>query len=164
MNPQLIEDPRAAKRSLMLAQKTLCNGEASGIQCKHYWAMTKKIDVPNPDHFHKGENIRYCLADASNATLLGNNGCDMMVYCTKYEKGSLPYDSKFEEYTPLSVEAVENLMSPEERADHEAEKARIIAEIDKAKQALPGAGIDGKTVVNLAASKSPKKKRFFGLL
>ncbi len=104
MSLEFIEDPKARERSLMHKQLPLCNGEATGCQCKHYWAITKKVDVPNSDQLRKGENIRYCLVDTSDATFLGNNGADMAVYCNRYEKSERFFDPNYEVYNPLTPE------------------------------------------------------------
>ena len=109
MSVAYIEDPEAKKKSLMLKQKTFCNGQATGKQCKFYWAMTKLMDVPNPDHLRSGENLRYCLVDVGDATFLGDGGSDMAVYCNKYEPSKTEYDPDFEEYRPLTPEEIADL-------------------------------------------------------
>ncbi len=109
MSLHFTEDPVARKKSLMLKQKTCCNGEATGYQCKYYWNLIKKIDVPNPDHIRNGEKLRFCLVDPAEVTDLGEGGVDMAVYCNRFENSSLPYDSSFEVYNPLSPEEVEGL-------------------------------------------------------
>jgi len=106
---QVFVDPDAAKRSLMLKQKRLCNGESTGIQCKHYWAFRTLIDVDNPDHLRKGENARRCLVQSGQYFEMGDGGGEMAVYCNRFEEGHVPFDPDFESYDPMTPEEIKAL-------------------------------------------------------
>lgn len=57
-----IFDPDAEKRSLMLARKVLCNGEATGTRCKHYWTFVRNAPSASVDFLALGEKVRLCGA------------------------------------------------------------------------------------------------------
>lgn len=63
----LIRDPDAEKRSLMLKQKTLCDGQKNGRACACYWEHWEKVDSHNPDSLRKGEIFRVCIVSPAIA-------------------------------------------------------------------------------------------------
>lgn len=109
MSVLLNEDPKAKERSLMFRQKVLCNGQRTGFQCEYYWGLLKKTDTVNPDAQRKGETIRYCLRDPSEATFLGDGGSDQAVACTSYKPSKRVYDEKFESFHPMTPEDIVEL-------------------------------------------------------
>lgn len=103
-------DPNAEKRSVMLKQPSLCNGEATGFACKHYWTVIMRVDVQNPDHLRTGEKVRRCLVIAPEIIELGDGTRELAVHCSRYEQDtSRPYDPAFEEYNPMSPEEIQDL-------------------------------------------------------
>ena len=107
-------DPEAEKRSLMLKQQSVCNGEASGFACKHYWTVIMKVDAQNPDHLRVGEKVRRCLVIAPEIIELGDGTKELAVHCSRYEEDrNRPYDPSFEEYNPLSPEEINELQITE---------------------------------------------------
>ena len=108
-------DPEAEKRSLMNKQPAVCNGEATGFACKHYWTVVMRVDVQNPDHLRTGEKVRRCLVIAPEIVELGDGTKELAVHCSRYVKdNNRPYDASFEEYNPMSPEEVESLQEPSE--------------------------------------------------
>ena len=108
-------DPEAEKRSLMNKQPAMCNGEATGFACKHYWTVVMRVDVQNPDHLRTGEKVRRCLVIAPEIVELGDGTKELAVHCSRYVKdNNRPYDESFEEYNPMSPEEVESLQEPSE--------------------------------------------------
>lgn len=105
----LMEDPKAKDRSLMSRQKSLCNGQRTGHQCVHYWALRKKSTTVNPDAQRKGETIRYCMYDTSEVTFLGDGGDDMAVACTGYSPSERVYAPEFETFEPMTPEEIDEL-------------------------------------------------------
>jgi len=106
-------DPEAEKRSLMNKQPAVCNGEATGFACKHYWTVIMRVDAQNPDHLRTGEKVRRCLVIAPEIVELGDGTKELAVHCSRYVKdASRPYDPGFEEYNPLSPEEIEALQEP----------------------------------------------------
>lgn len=110
-------DPDAAKRSLMLKQKPLCDGSQTGRQCKHVWLFKLRLDVENPDTLRDGERGRRCLIVVGDPVEFGEGGIEMPVYCNRYEPGDLPHDPSFDKYDPLSPADVEALRQ-EWEAEH----------------------------------------------
>lgn len=111
MSISILTDPAAKRRSLMLKQKSLCDGCATGYECKHYWALVYKMDTPNPDHLRQGERARFCLLTPSRdgPIDLGDGGSDMAVYCNHYEPSNREFDSNFNQFNPLTPEEVSEL-------------------------------------------------------
>ena len=108
-------DPEAEKKSLMLKQPAVCNGEATGFACKHYWTVIMRVDVQNPDHLRTGEKVRRCLVIAPEIVELGDGTKELAVHCSRYAKdANRPYDASFEEYKPMSPEEVDSLEAPKE--------------------------------------------------
>jgi len=56
----IIEDPNADARSLMYRAPCICNGEKTGVQCKHFWGFFKKFAAANADTVRDGEKQRSC--------------------------------------------------------------------------------------------------------
>jgi hypothetical protein len=121
----LIHDPEAEKRSLMMAQKALCNGQQTGRSCVHYWVHAEKVESNNPDNLRIGEVFRVCAPMGTSPTL-GNEMSEsqLATRCNRYEPRKLPlfkralkvlglpvddpgvYDPEVEEYNPLTAEEI----------------------------------------------------------
>ncbi len=141
-----IEDPLAEGRSLMLAQKSLCNGEQSGKQCAHYWVMRQKMESANPDYLRSGEKKRMCtLSPGYPVEYIADT--ELPVECNRYCPSQRDYDPKFEEYNPLSPEEISDLQtqgtdsthtvpSPEEQVESLRAELNITDAVDGAMAAL----------------------------
>lgn len=101
-------------------RKPLCNGEANGKQCKHYWVTVQPVNVENSEDVKKGEVTRHCniLGRPDRFTFTHEN---MPTYCNKYARrwfgGS--YNKELEEYdvtliqeSDLTEEELERLRMP----------------------------------------------------
>jgi hypothetical protein len=112
----ILEDPADKRRSLMLQQKTVCDGQSTGFECVHYTALAVKMDVPNPHHLKQGEVFRLCLkipGKGGEVLELGDGGQDMAVYCNQYCPSDRPYNHEFnKDYEPLAPEEAEALPDP----------------------------------------------------
>lgn len=98
----------------MHKQKVLCNGEATGKQCKHYWGLIRIVDSHDAEFLVNGEKLRFCRAWGAEPLEFGEGRSEQAVHCTLYEPSERPYDKLLEEYTPLSEEQVEDLKASEE--------------------------------------------------
>lgn len=114
-----IIDENVRKRSLMLQKPRLCNGEANGQECTHYFQCTVPLEVQNADHLHRGETTRMCLLikitgkDGSGGPMdLGDGGCEMPTACNRYEPSARRY-TPTEAYEPLTPEQIEALANDE---------------------------------------------------
>ena len=116
-----IFDPEAEKRSLMMAQKVICNGQKTGVRCKYYWRLTRQISAINPDFLREGERVRVCNLLAPGDFIALEEG-ELPVRCNNYvpHRRSLlqiltgrgdngAYRPKDEEYNPLSTQDVQKL-------------------------------------------------------
>lgn len=103
------DDEEDRKKSLMYKQKTLCNGEATGYQCKHYWYMVLPIDVHNSTVLRHGEKSRLCtvIDTADGMRLQGESGPELPVICNRYEPCGRKFDAAFEEFNPLTEEELD---------------------------------------------------------
>jgi hypothetical protein len=119
-------DSEADKRSLMMKQAVICNGQKTGRPCVHYTAIARRVLSANSDHLRTGEKVRLCSAFG---TFLEFDFDELPVQCTSYKprRKTLPvllglhpdhtkYDEGFEEYRPLTPEEIADLQ-PEEDED-----------------------------------------------
>ncbi len=114
-------DADDADKSLQNRQKTLCNGQATGFHCKHYWQMIIPVDVHNAVAIKHGEKSRFCILidTADGMRMQGEDQKpELPVMCSHYEPCSRRYDPDFEEYNPLTSEEIDAV----ERQDEEAIK------------------------------------------
>lgn len=96
-------DPKAESRSLMHKQKVLCNGQATGSPCKHYWNMIRIVPSHNPDFLKLGEKLRFCRAWGAEPLEFGEGTTELAVHCSMYEPDpNRKFDPHFEEYTPMN--------------------------------------------------------------
>jgi hypothetical protein len=105
----IVHDPKQAAKSEMLKRPKVCNGEANGKPCKHYWTLVRLADVVNPEVFNQGEKVRMCTAFQGNdgPMVFEDGGTDMAVECSRYEVDPRPeraYRPEFEEFRPKSHE------------------------------------------------------------
>lgn len=126
--PTAEDDRLSREASLMTAKPKLCNGQATGFQCKHYWGQGMAIDVPNAHHLRYGRKNRLCLVMASEHWDLGEEGREMLHYCTLYEPSTRKYDPDFEVFNPLSPEDAEALLEARKKA--RAEGAGSLAQLE----------------------------------
>jgi hypothetical protein len=96
-------DPKAESRSLMHKQKVLCNGQANGHPCKHYWTMIRIVPSHNPDFLKLGEKLRFCRAWGAEPLEFGEGTTELAVHCSTYEPDTnRKFDPAFEEYRPMT--------------------------------------------------------------
>jgi hypothetical protein len=96
-------DPKAESRSLMMKQKVLCNGQATGTPCKHYWTMIRIVPSHNPDFLKQGEKLRFCRAWGAEPLEFGEGTTELAVHCSMYEPdASRKFDPHFEDYKPMT--------------------------------------------------------------
>lgn len=111
----LIDDPKAKNRSLMHKKPSLCNGQATGAPCVHYWFHTQKVESNNPDELKDGEKHRACLISPGFPVEFSDE--EIPHVCNQYRPRKLPglkgllgftaqYNAADEEYSPLSPEEV----------------------------------------------------------
>lgn len=112
--PQAVDlhDPmEGQKLSLMHKQKVLCNGEASGKQCKHYWTLVQIASSAAPTHLRSGERNRMCILQRDAEPLVFDDGREgMATSCNRYEPDDSPIfdtrgvfkDEKFD-VTPAGI-------------------------------------------------------------
>jgi hypothetical protein len=120
----LVVDPEAEKRSVMMRQKVLCNGEKNGRSCVHYWAHVEKVESTNADYLRRGEIYRVCGFHPSIAHEMRQD--QLAVECNYYTPRRLPiwkrplallkivddpgrFDPSFEGYNPLTDEEIKQL-------------------------------------------------------
>jgi hypothetical protein len=103
-------DEDAQKRSLMLKQPVLCNGQQTGHPCKHYWAMLRNVNSHNPDFLRQGEKLRFCRAWGYEPLEFGEGVTELATYCTMYEPDiRREYDDDFEDYKGIAPEEMDEL-------------------------------------------------------
>ena len=101
-------DPKAESRSLMHKQKVLCNGQATGAPCKHYWNMIRIVPSHNPDFLKLGEKLRFCRAWGAEPLEFGEGTTELAVHCSMYEPDAArKFDPHFEEYSPMNEDEAE---------------------------------------------------------
>jgi hypothetical protein len=163
-----IDDPIAAKKSKMLQRPAQCNGEKTGVKCKHYFSFAARTDAQNPEFLNLGEKFRNCtvcpgwLIEWDGWESLPHN-CDR--YVPDYRgfawlvwriKQILSFgrkiDKSFEDYTPMSQEEVTQLTK--EAHDEERERIRLLHDappstnlFDAVAQQINGGGIPGQTTM-----------------
>lgn len=96
----------------MYAKPYVCNGQATGKQCKHYWHTVVPLDVQNAVALHRGETNRMCtLHPGLEIRLTSESGqtLEMATFCNRYEPSSRDYDPSLERFDPLSPEEIEAL-------------------------------------------------------
>ncbi len=92
----------------MLAKKPLCNGAATGRQCKHYWHLVVPLGESfNSVALEQGETNRMCMRMPGVQIFVPTD--EMPHTCNQYVEGARKYDPKLEEYKPLSPEEIEAL-------------------------------------------------------
>lgn len=134
-------DPEADKRSLMLKQKALCNGQRNGRACVHYWTHVEKVESANSDNLRRGEIYRSCVFPGGGAPLQSHemSADQLATECNQFKARRLPilqrplawlgmvedqgkYDPEYEDYKPLSPEEIKTLQAelPTPEADENA--------------------------------------------
>lgn len=113
---RFLKDEDADARSVMMKQPVICNGQATGWQCRHFWYQVLRMDTLNSDELKVGERLRRCLLEqpTQNADLI-----DLPVVCNQYVSTgrvmdrllgrARPYSPADDAYDPLSAEEVEFL-------------------------------------------------------
>lgn len=149
----LIHDPQAEKRSLMLQQENLCNGQQTGNQCQHYWVMRQKVESGNPDFLRSGEKKRMCtLSPGFPVEFIAD--VELPVECNRYCASLRVYDPTFEEYNPLSPEeiaeiqerrvaATDEVPSPQDQIENFRAELNLNDAMDVAVEALKEGQEDG---------------------
>lgn len=84
----LIEDPNSDARSLMNRAPCVCNGEANGIQCRHYWAIVQKFRAANAEAVRSGEKQRACTK--VDGFMLEYTSDEKPTFCNSYEPRGEP--------------------------------------------------------------------------
>ena len=128
MNPTYHAEEEERKRSLMYAKPYMCNGQATGKQCKHYWHSVVPLDVLNSVAIHQGETSRQCVRHPGvEIRLNAEDGGqpEMATLCNQYEASTRPYDPTLEEYNPLSPEEIEERRAGPELAQITSNKPSL---------------------------------------
>jgi hypothetical protein len=100
----------------MRGRPYLCNGQATGRQCKFYWHTIIPVDVMNASALRQGETARQCIRHPSlEVRLTAEDGGlpEMATVCNLYEASRRRYDEHLEEYNPLTPEEIEALQEGE---------------------------------------------------
>jgi hypothetical protein len=103
---RIFKDPNADARSPMMERPVMCNGQATGFECKHYWAVVCKMDAANSDNLKEGERMRRCLLTVTQQYI---DLIDLPTRCNQYVASDRPYDPAFDVYDPLTDEEVTHL-------------------------------------------------------
>ena len=120
-----VQDDKASALSGMMKRKIICNGEVHGHKCVHYFSFAAKTDALNKEFLNYGEKFRNCLVCPGYLIEFDGveslpHSCDQYVPdCSLVKKALIKikkvfwsdrvYDSKFEEYNPMSKDDVDNL-------------------------------------------------------
>lgn len=128
----------------MLQRPAICNGEKNGTKCKHYFSFAARTDAQNPEFLNLGMKFRNCTV--CPGWLIEWEGWeDLPHHCDRYVpdyKGlrwlvwrigqffsfGRKVDKSFEDYTPMTQEAVTELT----KRAHDKERARVKALHDPA--------------------------------
>jgi hypothetical protein len=148
------QDDKAAALSKMNLRKCICNGEATGTPCKHYWSFGAKTDALNAEFLNYGEKFRNCTL--LPGYLVEWDGSESVPhYCDRYEPDSSilvrvfkwflkllwrfrRYNPEFEEYRPTTPEEVREIT---EQAHKNGTPLNVIQDDDP----TTGKGIIGAT-------------------
>lgn len=157
-----IDDPIAAKESKMLQRPSICNGEATGVKCKHYFSFAARTDAQNPEFLNLGEKFRNCTV--CPGWLIEWDGWESLPHtCDRYVpdykglrwliwrigqifKSSRQVDKSFEDYTPMTQAEVAELT----KRAHDKERERVKqthSQSDNIFDAVGGGGIPGQTAM-----------------
>ena len=79
----IIDNPSADARSLMYRTPCVCDGEASGIPCQHFWGIWQKFRAANSDSVRRGEKQHACTLTAG--LVLEYTTEEKPTYCARYE-------------------------------------------------------------------------------
>lgn len=127
------EDPNADARSLMMRAPCICDGEAKGIPCRHYWSVIQKFRAQNADTLRSGEKQRACTL--TSGLVLEFTTEEKPTYCNNYDPrktnglvsivkrtaraavglspkagwGYAKVDDDFVKYNPMTIEEIEEL-------------------------------------------------------
>lgn len=144
-----VDDPGAEKRSVMLRQQALCNGQKTGRSCVHYWAHVEKVESHNPDFIRLGQVFRVCGFHPSLAHEMSEE--QLAVRCNQYRPRRLPlwkrplallklvddpgrYQVEYEVYKPLTPAQVAALQAETTTDD------LVAANIEQAEASLRAVG------------------------
>lgn len=91
----LYDSIEGQSKSLMHKQRVLCNGEASGIPCKHYWTLVQIASSAVPTHMKNGERTRSCILLPNDPQVMDEGREGMAASCNRYEPDQSPhYDTR----------------------------------------------------------------------
>lgn len=152
-------DPEAEKRSLMLKQKALCNGEKNGRSCVYYWTHVEKVESANADNLRRGELFRACCYPGTGSTLHVHelSSEQFATECNQFVPRKLPiwkrplavlgmvadpgkYDAGYEDYNPLTPEEIRKLQK--EHPSPEEDKSAIVGANDDPAAEVGAANIE----------------------
>ncbi len=127
----IIEDPNADARSLMNRAPCVCDGEASGVVCEHFWAVMQKFRAANSDALRSGERQRACTM--TPGLVLEFTAEEKPTVCNRYSPrkaeglvaivkraatalvmqpkgpGYVRFNAEFERFNPMTLEEVAKL-------------------------------------------------------
>ncbi len=84
----IIENENEDRRSLMNRAPCVCDGEKSGIPCKHYWPVIQKFRAANAGALRSGDKRYNCTMAPS--FLLEWTSEEKPTYCGRYEPRKSP--------------------------------------------------------------------------
>lgn len=92
-------DPDAVAASPMMRRKTMCDGQATGNECKFYWFEEIAVDTAMPELLKIGDRSRRCMLVTPSQNM---DMIDMSVRCNQYVSSGRPFDPATREYEPLT--------------------------------------------------------------
>ena len=117
-----IDDPLAAKRSLMKAKGCICTGQQTGRKCKFYWRLVRSAESHNPDNLKDGERVRICMRPFPGFEGIEMDEDKLPLRCSEFVPLKRPwwkpwgedkgvFNPHEEEYIPLKPEEIRKLQA-----------------------------------------------------
>lgn len=91
----------------------VCNGEATGFVCVHYWETAAPHPMANPHIVHEGRIFRACVDQVGHPRAFFDHGDDMCHRCNQYKQGDELV--KIEKHRRVTGLKDFQQLSPEER-------------------------------------------------
>lgn len=179
-NMGFIQDDKAAALSKMKNRKVICNGEATGYECEHYFPFGAKVESNDAEMLNFGERYRNCTV--CPGYLIEFEGEENLPHtCHRYEPDApilvkigfklkrlitgRKYDPSFEVYTPETPEQIAELTAKahgKTNDEYLAEKIKIRDQNNKVVDwgdplKPPEGGVVGAGVPGMTAPATPEQ-------